>query len=404
MKSQLLIPGKIKVGFNMRNDTYTGKLGYVIYHDGKTWRKETSWEGWRQKEGQKINVYENGKHETKTLGSEINPLEFDNVPTEGFVLNKKAGGYSSGWNHRSTYCRVYDPRGFEFEISIPNLLFILQETSSFKGKGLEGEFVYAWEGKDLVLLPASCEDYQKSAAFTKLQDGKVSTKDLVPGCSYKTKKQVDLTYLGRFNWYSMSYVNKKYEHQEIKTEKFHVFVDENYKKPEHAYYEPANGKYTIVSSLTQFASKNSDTPTPNYAELMEEFSKSKYASKPIELMEKPKEFTYDEEKDKQKYGHYLEGSYYIKDSEGEYTNYSICTEFKTVGRWGTADYKQVLNGFNLYKQNKVFFKDGKLIIKTLNYDERRSNKIYSTDEIKKLDFKDLYLKLDSGSKVKVEKY
>jgi hypothetical protein len=37
---------------------------------------------------------------------------------------------------------VYDPRGFEFEISIPNLLYILQECTSTKGKGLDGEFVY----------------------------------------------------------------------------------------------------------------------------------------------------------------------------------------------------------------------------------------------------------------------
>jgi hypothetical protein len=49
--------------------------------------------------------------------------------------------------------RVYDPRNFEFEISVANLLYILEETSSLKGKGLEGEFVYAWEGKELVLLP-----------------------------------------------------------------------------------------------------------------------------------------------------------------------------------------------------------------------------------------------------------
>jgi hypothetical protein len=47
MKTQLLIPSKIKVGFNLRPDTYTGKLGYVIMFDGKKWRKETSWEGWR---------------------------------------------------------------------------------------------------------------------------------------------------------------------------------------------------------------------------------------------------------------------------------------------------------------------------------------------------------------------
>jgi hypothetical protein len=57
------------------------------------------------------------------------------------------GQWLESW---STYCRVYDPRGFEFEISIPNLLYILQECTSTKGKGLDGEFVYAWDGKDLV--------------------------------------------------------------------------------------------------------------------------------------------------------------------------------------------------------------------------------------------------------------
>ena len=47
MKTTIIIPKKIKVGFNPRTDTYTGMLGYVIYHDGKVWRKETSWESWR---------------------------------------------------------------------------------------------------------------------------------------------------------------------------------------------------------------------------------------------------------------------------------------------------------------------------------------------------------------------
>ena len=47
MKSTVVLPNKIKVGFNPRSDTYTGMLGYVIYHDGKVWRKETSWESWR---------------------------------------------------------------------------------------------------------------------------------------------------------------------------------------------------------------------------------------------------------------------------------------------------------------------------------------------------------------------
>jgi len=38
MNNTIFIPKKIKIGFNERSDTYTGKLGYVIYHDGKVWR------------------------------------------------------------------------------------------------------------------------------------------------------------------------------------------------------------------------------------------------------------------------------------------------------------------------------------------------------------------------------
>ena len=62
--SKLYIPKKCKVGLQKRDDTYTKKLGYVIYHDGKIWRKETSWENWRHKEGQIKNEYD---YKTKKL-------------------------------------------------------------------------------------------------------------------------------------------------------------------------------------------------------------------------------------------------------------------------------------------------------------------------------------------------
>ena len=92
---------------------------------------------------------------------------------KGFVLNKKVGGDKYNWNPRQTYTRVYDPRGFEFEIDINNLLYILENTSCIKGKGLEGEFVYGWDGKDLVLLPVGTIDYKECKARTEIiQEGK----------------------------------------------------------------------------------------------------------------------------------------------------------------------------------------------------------------------------------------
>ena len=103
---RLNIPETLKVGFNSRSDTYSGKLAYVTYINKKgDIAKETSWKGWIDK-----NI-------------DIEP--YDNKPIEGFVLNRRAGGYKSGWNFRQTYCRVYDPRGFEVEISMENLLYIL---------------------------------------------------------------------------------------------------------------------------------------------------------------------------------------------------------------------------------------------------------------------------------------
>lgn len=291
MTSKLFIAEKIKVGFNLRADTYTGKLGYVIGHDGKKWRKEPSWEGWRQKEGQSIyNGYTDSagtwqRGETK-LGAEINPIEFDNVPTEGFVLNKKAGGYSSGWNARATYCRVYDPRGFEFEISIPNLLFILGECNAMKGKGLEGSFVYSWDGKDLVLLPTNCNEYQQSANFTKLQSGKVGVKDLVEGCTYKNKQLEEFIYLGKFNWFTEGYDYSYNSNAKIlQVTKNYTFIRAN----------GANGgKFLGVTGLGTFVQRITETPIDTYASLLDEFNASTYSGvlnnieveeyKPIEEM------------------------------------------------------------------------------------------------------------------------
>ena len=187
INDKLNIPDKLKIGFRERSDTYTGKLSYVTYinKNGKL-AKETSWNGWRD--------------------NKITPLEIDNVPTEGFVLNKKAGGYSSGWNHRQTYCRVYDPRDFEFEISIENLLYILQECTSSKGKGLEGQFVYAWSGKDLILLPVDSVDYKMSKQLIDSTE-KITMKSLKIGASYKGKvpnsKEIssNLVYIGKMTWY-----------------------------------------------------------------------------------------------------------------------------------------------------------------------------------------------------------
>ncbi len=185
MKSNIFIPEKINVGFQNRNDTYTKKLAYIIYFDQKgVLRKETSWDGWRD----------------KTIPNVIH----ENIPTSGFVLNKKVGDYCSDWNHRQAYVRVYDPRDFEFEITIENLLYILENASSIKGKGLEGEFIYGWDGKDLVLIPVESPDYKEISEYNTIIYSKnyIKAKDLRIGATYRTKQNEEWVYLGRFDYWT----------------------------------------------------------------------------------------------------------------------------------------------------------------------------------------------------------
>jgi len=282
---QLFIPGKIAVGFQDRSDTYTGKLAYVIYYDNKgVKRKEKSWETWRDKK--------------------IDPIDFDNAPTDGFVLNKGVGGarQSYGWNTRNEYIRVYDPRNFEFEISVANLLFILRECDCSRGKGLEGKFVYAWDGTELVLLPEASSDYQNSKRYTQLQSQGVKVKDMIHGASYITKKQEILTYVGKFDYY------------DSKRKRSDGGYSLNYYSCKKYVFWGKDG-FTYLDSLKSIAALNSDTIVDDFAELVDMYAKSKYASKIIKF------FTIAED-NKVNGGGYSSGDHWaVENPDGSFSEY-----------------------------------------------------------------------------------
>jgi len=237
--NKIFIPKKIRIGYQERKDTYTGKLAYVIYYDEKgKIRKEPSWNNWRN--------------------DSIEADEYENLPTEGFVLNKKVGDYSGDWgNHRQAYSRVYDPRGFEFEITIENLLYILENTSSIKGKGLEGEFVYGWDGGDLLLIPTSSPDYVRLTEYSDKRNNpdKINKKNIVLGATYKNKNDENLIYLGYFDYYD--YYSWREDKKIVKRFCFAKF--ENGKVTEWKHY-------SSLSSMIEFVDSK---PHSEYPEIME---------------------------------------------------------------------------------------------------------------------------------------
>ncbi len=401
MNTQLFIPKKCKVGFNLRTDTYTGKLGYVIGQDGKKWRKEVSWNGWIQMPDKEIFVGYGKKADgstnyddriNKKLGDEVLPVEFDNVPTSGFVLNKKVGGYKSEWNMRQTYARVYDPRGFEFEINIANLLYILENANCMKGKGLEGEFIYSWDGKDLVLLPCDSWEYKKANDFTKLQVNKISAKEIKAGLSYKTKKEEDLVYVGRYMWYVTDWYKKKSREG----------------KKQHIFYSQKNCGFTVKSDLSFLAVKNSEDPVPNFAEIIEKLKQDPRASDVVKCELIPGTFS-----DKTTKGYNgalsLEKQLYFQRHGDEIVQVQVQQHnvYESAGYSHTGKY--VLKGFYVVKTKSFNEKTKKIQnypysynSSYYGYDHPDKGPLYQTESLKKLDLCDLSVTLESGKEIKID--
>jgi len=387
--SKLNIPKKISVGFQDRQGTYTGRLAYIIYTDEKgVLRKQKSWDSWRD--------------------HKIKPLELDNVPTSGFVLNKKAGGYKSHWNTRATYARCFDPRGYEFEVSIPNLLFILQETTATKGKGLEGEFVYAWDGTELVLLPVSSQEYQESSKFTELQAQKITKSDMVEGCVYTNKDTKQYMYLGRQDWYN---INKK-DHQEMYDPRVSDYYNSYYGRKREPYlvhnnestitlksekrhvFVSIDGKsnYWTQTGFTKLANKLGDEISPLYAEEFEKFKNSRFASPVVGIKEKKLRI-----KDITGYSFNYYNTPFLKTENGyKYINIS-----KSYDKEETFEVSKALldSSFNV-EEKSFMFKD--------KFKERKNGEesfsLLSKEEVKSLGAVTLHFETANGSLIPVSRY
>lgn len=359
MKNNIFIPKTINVGYQNRDDTYTGKLAYVIYYDEKgKLRKETSWNSWRNKD--------------------IPNDEFENVPTEGFVLNKKAGDYSTGWDHRYAYCRVYDPRGFEFEITIENLLYILENATCIPGKGLQGEFVYGWDGTDLVLMPVVAPDYKQIAAYNKIvhNNESIKTRDLLLGATYLTKENTEWIYMGRFETYGYGYkfvqdgkimITKRYSDLPIEGSYMgckvipHKSINNLPYGKMHWFAILYNDKYVFEQFKSvpknKLISCVDDKCTSKYSEIYDEMessyqfspiddSKDKIINIPFEDFYAKAVHTYVYDDETRKYVNVQ----FMANANGEYTKYEMRTPYRSEDNGKYTVYKY--NNINYYNGDK----------------------------------------------------
>lgn len=257
MKKNLYIPEKIRIGFQKRTDTFTGKLAYVICFDEKgNLRKENSWNGW--------------------IDKEIPYIDLDNTPVEGFMFNKGVERYGYFGSGRSVI-RVHHPDEFEFEISVDNLIGLLMNTDVSK-RYIQGKCVFAWAGKDLVLLPVNSVEYEDAIKYTEKQSDKITPKELQKGFKYSLKKSDEvLTYLGYFEFINDPYLHYSYTIEEmagVKAAKKHVFYNSKRK--------------FVAPSVSSLSKCESIEPVQNYHKILDCFLRSKCAAKISKItLEKP---------------------------------------------------------------------------------------------------------------------
>jgi len=255
MDRKIFIPETCRAGFQKREGTFDGKLGYVIYYDafGKL-RKETSWEHWRHKD--------------------VEPFDFKNVPTSGFVLNKGIRRFC--WSHFGTgrsMIRIYDPRGIEFEVTPENLIGLLMHTDCSK-REVQGDLVYAWIGTELMLMPCASEEYEAAKNFTKLQAKKVKASELQEGFTYVTKQEEQLVYLGRHMWHEFEgYYSKKKGRNGAK---------------QHVFCNPEGKDFKYITSIpSKIAAVLSEHCHDQFSNWVEAFLKTPWAAKLVGWKRKP---------------------------------------------------------------------------------------------------------------------
>lgn len=367
--NQLFIPKKIRIGFQNRTDCFTNKLAYIIYYDNKgILRKEKSWNGW--------------------IDKDIEAEEYENTPQSGFCLNKDVKRYN--WGHFSskrTLIRVHDERGWEFEIPTDNLLFILMNDDCSK-RGLMGDYVYAWWGTELILLPCSSEEYKKAQEYTGLQSKKISAKELKPGFVYKTKKEENITYLGRFDWYSWS--ERSYTKRgNLLGKKYHIFTYDEGKT------------FETKSDIGFLAEQVSQDQVANYAALIEKFQKNIHSSKIVKFQIKNNGMDFRRESDDY-YANRLKKQVYFKLINDELIEYHISgkTEYSHEER------KYKLVGYFLTEYLRLDVNTQQFIEKE-NKDKnmwgyQQTMQIYQQGYLESMELGDLSVTLENGKTIKVD--
>ena len=217
---------EIYVGINNKRTNDSGvPLGFMVpYEDNYAGKKRV----------ETVNRWLRGYwYEDDKTDDENETKILKNVPMTGF----KVVDFASRWSTSNKLARVYDPNGYELEISIENLIDLILNTVIENGE-IKAELVWARDGANNRLIRLDSDEYKEAVRTTEKSKKKVSAK---PGDVVVALHNVKYVYLGKMykQWVALCGTPYKQKHNKysysykIKPE----FVDTyDETKALHAYY------------------------------------------------------------------------------------------------------------------------------------------------------------------------
>lgn len=133
--------------------------------------------------------------------------DVENKPASGFRITQSIA--RCGWNGGNKVVRIEDPRGFELEISVDNLVKVMSMTTVINGV-IQGECIWGRDGSSNILLPVNSEPYldavknttDKNKAVISLRD--VTIGDTVTVKASTAYEETTGVYLGMYRVYHAS--------------------------------------------------------------------------------------------------------------------------------------------------------------------------------------------------------
>ena len=180
-------PDKHYVGFQTRPSSDDLPLGFMTPDgdDAAAKKRKATVDGWANGSG----YYGQNK------GS-LPAQSYENKPMSGFKLGRNIR-HGGGWGQGNVKWRIEDPRGFELEITSPNLAQIIMDCTIESGEILE-ECKWARLRNENILVPVTSEVYKAAQANTARMNKSAKPSDLKLGDTAILQNGMTVRYLGAY--------------------------------------------------------------------------------------------------------------------------------------------------------------------------------------------------------------